>query len=89
MASNFTSIGDFLAAVINILLEFGAVAALVGLIIGGYKYIASSGNPEATDMAKKAITFSVIGLLVILLAVVFIKFLMGRLGVTDLKFFGL
>ena len=89
MEFQFQSVGAFLAMVINVLLGFGAVAALVGLIIGGYKYIASSGNPEATDIAKKTISFSVIGLLVILLAVVFIRFLMGRLGVTDLNFFGL
>jgi NADH:ubiquinone oxidoreductase subunit 6 (subunit J) len=85
----FSSIGQFFAEIINILLKLGAVAALVGLVVGGYKYITSSGNPEAADIAKKAITFSILGFLVILLAVVFVRFLMEQLGVTNFSRFGL
>ncbi len=50
-----------------ILFASGSIAVLI-LVIGGVRYIASLGNQEQMDAAKKTIKFAVIGLLVIILA---------------------
>jgi len=85
----FNNIGEVLAKVIEILLEFSAVVALIGLVVGGYKYITSAGNPEAMMTGKQAITYSVVGIIIIILAVTATKFLLQGLGVTQLSFFGI
>ncbi len=86
--SNFDNIGELIATIIELLIGLGGVAALIGLIIGGYKYIAAGGNPEAAESAKQSITFSIVGLVVILLSVLFINFLLNQLGVDASVFLG-
>ena len=81
LARSFSSIGEFLKWVIDILLGFGAIAALLGLVFAGYKYITSQGNPEATAGAKSAALYAIIGLVVILLSVLFVDFIFETLSV--------
>ncbi|MCK5332395.1 hypothetical protein KAJ41_00860 [Candidatus Parcubacteria bacterium] len=59
-------IKDVLADTIKILLSWTGGIALLFLIIGGIIYITSGANPELQQKAKKAITYSVIGLMLIL-----------------------
>lgn len=53
-----------------------AIAGLAGLIatgffvIGGLTYITSSGNPEQLDKAKRTLTWSAIGLAIVIAAFV-------------------
>ncbi len=85
----FPHIGFLLACVIEKMLEFAAVIALIGLIIGGYKYMAAGGDFESVEMGKKAMSYAIIGLIIIVLSVVAVRFLMERMGVTNFAFFGL
>ncbi len=80
LAAEFESIADFLTRVIDIMIGFGVVAALFGLIFAGYKYITSQGNPEAAGSAKNTALYAILGLIVILIAVLFINFLLDSLG---------
>jgi len=54
--------------IINILLYFSGAIAVIFLVIGGYKYVASRGNEEAMESAKKTISSAVIGIVIILMA---------------------
>jgi hypothetical protein len=87
--SGFNNIGDLVSAVISLLFSLGGVVATIGIIISGYKYISSLGDPEATAQAKNALLYSVIGLVVILTAVAVVRTLMNQLGVTNINIFGL
>jgi uncharacterized membrane protein YidH (DUF202 family) len=78
-----------MADIIEILFAFGIVIALFGIIIAGYKYITSLGNPEATEQAKLSLLYSIIGLAAIIIAVAFVRFLLIQIGVTNVNFFGL
>lgn len=59
---------NLVKSAINILLLFAAAIAVVYLVIGGFQYVAARGNEEATEKAKKTITGSIIGLVVIVMA---------------------
>lgn len=85
-AKTFDNIGQFLADIIEIMFSIGGVLALIGLIVGGYKYITSAGNPEAAGQAKLTIVYSIVGLIVILVAVVFVRFLLTQLGIETGRF---
>lgn len=53
---------------INLILYASGSVAVVLLVIGGVRYIASVGNQEMLEGAKKNIKFALIGLLVVILA---------------------
>lgn len=61
----------------TILLLVGVVAVLF-LIIGGFQYISSAGNPEQVGKAKLTILYAVIGILVTLIAWAAVSFVIGQ-----------
>jgi len=68
--------------VINILLTFAGVVAVVYLIIGGYQYITSAGNAEQAGAAKNTILYAIIGLVVIFAAYLIIDYVLTSLHIT-------
>ena len=55
-------------ALIQLGLAFGAVVAVLFLILGGYRYMTSQGNQTQTESAKNTVLYSMIGLVVIFLS---------------------
>ncbi|OGE80492.1 MAG: hypothetical protein A2660_01370 [Candidatus Doudnabacteria bacterium RIFCSPHIGHO2_01_FULL_45_18] len=58
--------------IIQLLLAFAGIVAVLYLIIGGFRYITAAGNEETAEQAKKTIQNSIIGLIVILLSYVIV-----------------
>src|SRR5207248_2195660 len=77
-----TSFGDILTAIINALLLFAGAVAVLFLIIGGFRYVVSAGNPEQVEAAKKTILYAILGLIVIFIAFVLVKLIQQYLGVS-------
>jgi hypothetical protein len=63
------SLEGLVQTIVNIALPLAGAAALVLLIIAGYKMISSQGNPEKLNDAKEVATNAIIGLVFILLSV--------------------
>lgn len=76
------ALGDVLSFVVNSLMFVGIIAALGFLMWGGIKWITSNGDKEKLDSARKTIIFSIIGLVVILLAFFIIRAISSILGTT-------
>jgi len=68
-----TKIGDLIITVLEILLLVGGSTAVIFLVVGGYQYVVSRGNEEAMEKAKKTISSSIIGLIVIVMSFVVIR----------------
>jgi hypothetical protein len=67
----------------NILIVVFGAAGLVAvayLIIGGYQFITSQGNPDLATQAKGTITNSIIGLIIVLTAYIIVRFALQQLG---------
>ena len=77
---HFNSLSDVIGSIIEILLMFAWILAVVYLIIGGYQYITSGGNPDAATKARNTIVGSVIGLIVTFSAYLIVKFIFESLG---------
>ena len=60
---------------INVLLIVVGVASVVGLIIGGYQYVTSMGNPDATKTARATIFASIIALIIAFAAYAIIAYI--------------
>ena len=67
--SEITGIGSVIDVITKIALPLAGTAAVVLLIIAGYKMISSRGNPDQLTDAKEMATNAVIGLVFILLSV--------------------
>ncbi len=65
---DFRDFAELLTHFIQWLLYAAGAIAVVFLIIGGFQYIASRGNEEATERAKKTLTSAIIGIVVIVMA---------------------
>lgn len=63
----------------TLLLLVGVVAVLF-IIIGGFQYITSAGNPENVSKAKNTILYAVIGIIVTLLAYGIVRFIVDALS---------
>ena len=73
---------DLLNIFIDFIFTIGITVAPIILIIAGFLYITSAGDPKRVDTAKKMILYAVIGLLVLLLARGLVEVLKSVLGVS-------
>jgi len=79
------SVGDLIVSVVDILLLVAGGIAVVFIIIGGFQYVLSRGNEEATETAKKTLQNSILGLVIITLSFAMVRIiaavlLQGRAG---------
>lgn len=57
----------------------GAIAVII-IIVGGIRYITSTGDATRIQKAKDTILYAVIGLIVVILARAIVGFVIGRVG---------
>jgi hypothetical protein len=61
--------------IVNFLLVLAGSLAVIFLIVGGIRYIISSGSPDGIEKAKKTITYAIIGIIVIILSYIIVAIL--------------
>lgn len=76
--SGINDIWLILLAIIEILLRLAVLAAIAFVLIGGFKYITSRGNPEKTSSAKTTVTDALIGMVIAIIATAVISFIATR-----------
>ncbi len=64
---------SYLTGAIEFLLMFVGGIAILGVIFSGIMYMMSGGDSSRTETAKRALTFSIIGLVVSLLSFIVVK----------------
>lgn len=72
-----TSIRELVLRMINYFLTFLGILAVIMIIYGGVRYVASAGNDEAVGTAKKVILYSIVGLIIVMLSFVIINAVIG------------
>ena len=82
--SNLTGLGvkdprEIAANVINIILGFLGIIAVVLILIGGFMWMTAAGNDDKVATAKKIMTAGIIGLVIVLAAFGIAKFVIQAL----------
>lgn len=72
------SASGLITTVINTLLYVLGIIAVIMIVIGGIRYTTSSGDPSGVKSAKDTIIYSVVGLIVAILAYSIVNFVVGR-----------
>ena len=60
-AAKFSDLEKVVGNVISLLAPAAAIAFLIMVIIGAYKYITSGGDPKATAGARSTLTYAILG----------------------------
>ena len=63
--------------IVQWLLSVLALVSVVMIIVGGFRWMFSSGNEERIDSAKKTISSAIIGLIIVLLSWAIITFVVS------------
>jgi hypothetical protein len=72
--------------VVQSLLGFAGIVLFVLLLVGGFKYITSGGDPKAVEGAQKTLTYAIGGLIVILLSFLILVLIKTITGVDVTQF---
>jgi heme/copper-type cytochrome/quinol oxidase subunit 2 len=70
---------EIAAGVINVIMGFLGIVAVVIILIGGFKWMTASGNEDKVQEAKNLIIAGIIGLVIILAAFAIAKFVLEQL----------
>ena len=62
--ATFKDLETVIARVLNLALTLGGLTAFFMLIVGGFKFLTSSGDPKQIESAKNTITWAIGGLVV-------------------------
>jgi Type IV secretion system pilin len=65
---NVKSVPELITSIIRVLFALISIAAVIVIIISGFRMVLASGEPEALNKAKKAISWAIIGLIVSLMS---------------------
>ncbi len=76
-------VNSIIATVINIFSFVVGVIAVIMIIVGGLKYITSTGDSSKTESAKNTILYAVIGLVIVAVAQVIVIFVLDEVQGED------
>lgn len=71
---------------VSVILAVAGMAFFIVLLIGGFKYLTSGGDPKALDSAKKTLTYAIGGMVILALAFLFLRFIEVFTGATVTNF---
>lgn len=74
--ANSISINDVIRTVVNLLSFFVGLAAVIMIIVSGYKYVTAGGDSNKVSNAKNTLIYALIGLVVAALAQGLVKFVL-------------
>ena len=67
-----------LTDVFNIVLGTMGAIAFFMVVLAGFRYVVSQGEPDKVAGARRTIVYSIVGLVVIALAAVIVNFVLGK-----------
>lgn len=78
-ANLFGGAGSVFGTIADILIYLAGAVAVIMLIVGGFRYVTSQGDAGSVKQAKDTILYSIIGIVVAILAFAVVHFVAGSL----------
>jgi len=74
-----SKINNMVHTVVNLMSAVVGIVAVIMIIVGGFRYITSGGNDTSVTAAKNTILYAIIGLVVVALAQIIVRFTLSKL----------
>ena len=84
--ANFTDLEPMFGNIVLVVIELAGLALFIMLLVGGFKYITSGGDPKAAESAKMTLTYSIGGLVLVASAYLILRTIGVITGVGVLNF---
>ena len=84
-ATNLT-LGQIITSIIPYVFGAAGIALLIYLVIGGFQFMLSRGDPKATQAAQSKITNAVIGFVIIFLSYLIVRLIEQLFGLQGSSF---
>ena len=78
-----STISDTIKSIINVLSAIAGAAAVIMIIVGGFRYVTSAGNAESTKSARNTLIYAVVGLVIIAMAQIVVHFVLNTTNNSD------
>ncbi len=75
-----SSVQTLIKNIINVLSAIGGIIAVIMVIIGGFKFVTSGGDSNASASARNTIIYALVGLIIIAFAQIIVQFVLQRIG---------
>jgi len=75
--SSAPPVSSYLNGIVEFVVVLVGGIAVLGILISGVMYMMSGGDSTRTEAAKKALTASVVGLVIALLSLIIVKTVIG------------
>jgi heme/copper-type cytochrome/quinol oxidase subunit 2 len=72
------TLGDTISTIVNLLSAAVGVLAVIMIIYAGFRYVTSGGASDKVTSAKNTIVYAVIGLIIVALAQLIVKFVLNK-----------
>ncbi len=72
-------VANISADVVNIFSFVVGVVAVIMIIIGGFKYVVSSGDANNISSAKNTILYAIVGLVIVAFAQIIVRYVLNRI----------
>lgn len=66
---------------LNTVYIVAGLVAVIGIVMGGFWYVTSNGEADKVKRGKNAIIYSVVGVVIVMMAFGITGFISGRIGV--------
>jgi cytochrome bd-type quinol oxidase subunit 2 len=77
-ADQTSKVNNIISTVLNVFSVLVGIIAVVMIIYAGFKYISSGGKEESVKTAKNTILYAIIGLVIVALAQLIVKFVLEK-----------
>jgi len=84
--AELSKLEDIFAQFLNLAITISGLAAFTMLIVGGFKYLTSAGDPKQVQSATSTITMAVVGLIVAIGAWFLLNFIANFTNTSDTLF---
>jgi hypothetical protein len=73
-------VNSLIRTIVNLLSAVVGIVAVIMIIFGGLRYITSGGNDTSVTGAKNTILYAIIGLIIVALAQVLVRFTLSKVA---------
>lgn len=81
-----TTLGDIIGILLPYIFGAAGIALLIYLVIGGFQFMLSRGDPKSAQAAKSKITNAIIGFVIVILAFTIVQLLGQIFGIGGTAF---